>query len=234
VIETAAFSVLWGVLTNPALLLEMGRAYYESLPQPESDGLKELERELAQLRDREEMILELVKRKLMKISEGQKEIEQDIRPRVAVIREKLRMAGRVVRLPSILEAEAALREITDGPIPETYQDRRKILDRIGELRMTYLDGELEISGKVPIRTKPAESMISRGIKRHHCLDVILKERPPGLRGLLAVARHVLPNSPVHTGLKRRKQISAFFSINSNESTRRQGHVQAAQPVFSRI
>ena len=70
-IETAAFSMLWGVLTNPALLLEMGRAYYESLPRPESDSLKELERELAHLRAREEMILELVKRKLMKISEGQ-------------------------------------------------------------------------------------------------------------------------------------------------------------------
>jgi hypothetical protein len=169
-IETAAFSVLWGVLTNPALLLEMGRAYYESLPQPESDGLKELERELAQLRDREEMILELVKRRLVKTSEGQREIEQDIRPRVAVIREKLRMAGRVVRLPSLREAEASLREIVDGPMPETYEDRRKILDRIGELRMTYLDGELEIAGKVPIRTEAAESTISSGIKRHHRLD----------------------------------------------------------------
>src|SRR5215831_2726177 len=153
----------------------MGRACYESLPQPESDSLKDLERELAQLRDREEMILELVKRKLMKISEGQQEIEQDIRPRVAIIREKLRMAGRIVRLPSLREAEASLREIVDGPMPETYQDRRKILDGIGELRMTYLDGELEITGKVPIRTEAAESTISGGIKRHHGLHMILKE-----------------------------------------------------------
>ena len=45
-IETAAFRMVWEVLTNPALLLEMGRAYYESLPQPDSDGLKDLEREL--------------------------------------------------------------------------------------------------------------------------------------------------------------------------------------------
>jgi hypothetical protein len=162
-------------------------AYYESLPQAESDGLKDLERELVQPRDREEVILELLKRKLMKISEGQQEIEQDIRPRVAINPEKLRMAGRIVRLPSLWEAEASLREIVDGPMPETYQDRRKILDRIGELRMTYLDGELEIAGKVPIRTEPAESTISGG------LEVILKEGPPGLRRL---ACGLAPGSPM--------------------------------------
>jgi hypothetical protein len=47
-------AMIWGVLINPALLLEIGRAYYESLPQPDSDGLKELERELKELREREE------------------------------------------------------------------------------------------------------------------------------------------------------------------------------------
>jgi hypothetical protein len=107
--------------TNPALLLEMGRAYYESLPQPESDGLKDLERELKELREREEVVLELMKRRLVKITDGQQEIEQEIRPRIAVIREKLRAAGRlsVLRLPSLQEAQASLREITVGTIVKT-------------------------------------------------------------------------------------------------------------------
>ena len=110
-----------------------------------------------------------MKRRLVKITDGQQEIEQDIRPRIAVIREKLRAAGRVsvLRLPSLQEAQASLREITDGPMPESYQDRRNILHRIGDLRMTYLDGELEITGKVPIRTEPAESTTSNGKNWNH-------------------------------------------------------------------
>jgi Recombinase/Resolvase, N terminal domain len=196
VIETAGFTMLWGVLTQPALLLEMGQAYYASLPRPESDGVKELECELARLRDREEVVLELMKRKLMKISDGQQEIEQDIRPQVAMIREMLRMAGRIVRLPSLQEAEASLREITHGPMPERYQGRRNILDKIKELRMSYLDGELEISGKVPIRTEPAESTASDQEKCNPRLDVILQEGPPGLRRRLPTAYNVL----AHAGL----------------------------------
>ena len=189
-LETAAWAMIWGVLTNPALLLEMGKAYYDSLPQPESDGIKELERELARLRDRQEVVLELMKQKLMKIPDGKKEIEQDIRPRVAAIQDELRMAGRIVRLPSLHEAEATLREITDGPEPETYQDRRKILEGIHDLRMSYLEGELEISGKVPIRTEAAESTISGEKKWNHCLHVVVQKGPPGLGGRLVTAHQV--------------------------------------------
>jgi DNA invertase Pin-like site-specific DNA recombinase len=75
-LETAAWTMIWQVLTNPVVLLEMGQAYYDSLPQPESERMKELERELARLRDREDVVLELMKRKLVKITDGQKEIEQ--------------------------------------------------------------------------------------------------------------------------------------------------------------
>jgi hypothetical protein len=196
VLETAAWAMIWEVLTNPVLLLEMGQAYYDSLPRPESEGMKERERELARLRDREEVVLELMKRKLMKIADGQREIEQDIRPRVAMIREELRMAGRIVRLPSRQEVEATLREITDGPEPETYQDRRNILEGINELRMSYLEGELEISGKVPIRTKPMELTTSGKKNCNPCLEVVFKERPPGLGGRLVAAHKVL----AHAGL----------------------------------
>jgi len=148
----------------------MGRAYFENLPQPDSDGLKDLERELKELRGREEAIIELMKRRLVKISDGQQEIEQDIRPKLGVIREKLRMAGRMIRLPSLQEAEASLREIAEGPVPETYQDRRNILQGIQDLRMEYLDGKLEIAGKVPIRAECAESTTSKGKNRDHRQD----------------------------------------------------------------
>jgi DNA invertase Pin-like site-specific DNA recombinase len=196
VLETAAWAMIWEVLTNPVLLLEMGQAYYDRLPRPESEAIKELERELARLRDREEVVLELMKRKLMKIADGQKEIEQDVRPRVAMIREELRMAGRIVRLPGRQEVEATLREITDGPEPLTYQGRRNILEKITELRMLYLEGEVEIFGKVPISTEPVELTASGQKNCHHGLQVIVEEGPPGLGGRLAAAHQVF----AHTGL----------------------------------
>ena len=186
-IETAGFAMVWEVLTNPALLLEMGRAYFENLPQPDSDGLKDLERELKELREREEAIIELMKRRLVKILDGQQEIEQDIRPKLGVIREKLRMAGRIIRLPSLQEAEASLREIAEGPVPETYQDRRNILQGIQDLRMEYLDGKLEIAGKVPIRAECAESTTSKGKNRDHRQDV-------GLGRFLQRAHDPLPGA----------------------------------------
>ena len=40
------------------------------------------------------------------------------------------------------------------------QTVQNILEGINELRMTYLEGELEISGKVPIRTESAQSTAS--------------------------------------------------------------------------
>src|SRR5262249_52859226 len=186
-IETAAFAMVWEVLTNPTLLLEMGRAYYENLPQPDSDGLKDLETELKELRGREEAIIELMKRRLVKISDGQQEIEQDIRPKLGVIREKLRMAGRIIRLPSLQEAEASLREIAEGPVPETYEDRRNILQRIQDLRMEYLDGQLVVVGKVPIRAEYAESTTSKGKNRD-------RSQEHGLGRLLDCADHSISSA----------------------------------------
>jgi hypothetical protein len=144
-IETAAFSVLWGVLTNRSASGDGEGILRES----SSTRERRLERTGARIgatarpRRNDPGAGEADAREDLRGPE----IEQDIRPCVAVIREKLRMAERVARLPSLREAEASLREILDGPMPETYQDRRKILDRIGELRMTYLDGELEIAGR---------------------------------------------------------------------------------------
>src|SRR5215471_6865874 len=75
-----------------------------------------------------------MKRRLVKITDGQQEIEQDIRPRVAVIREKLRATGRVsvLRLPSLQEGASLATgdhrwpHARDIPGPEEYtaQDRR--------------------------------------------------------------------------------------------------------------
>jgi hypothetical protein len=79
--------LLWsGGPDEPDSASRDGEAYNENRPQPDSDGLKDLEREFKELREREEAIIELMKRRLVKISDGQQEIEQDIRPKLGVIR----------------------------------------------------------------------------------------------------------------------------------------------------
>jgi hypothetical protein len=159
----------------------------------------------------------------MKIADGQKEIEQDLRPRVAKIREELRMAGRVFRLPSLHEAEATLREITDGPEPETYQGRRNILEGINELRMTYLEGELEISGKVPIRTESAESTASGQKKCNLRLHVVVQEGSPALRWRLAMAHQILADA----GFAHIDAELEQFPVNARCSPKR---ILATQPT----
>ncbi len=52
-IETAAWSAIWSVLKDPAMLLSLGQAYIDSLPKPESDDAETLEREAARLTKRQ-------------------------------------------------------------------------------------------------------------------------------------------------------------------------------------
>ena len=53
-------------------------------------------------------------------------------------------------MPPLHAAHAALREITEGAEPETYEERRPILEGILDLRLKYANGDLEIEGKVPV------------------------------------------------------------------------------------
>ena len=49
IIENAAWSVIWSLLKDPALLLQLGRAYYEAMGKPECDSIGALEREQERL-----------------------------------------------------------------------------------------------------------------------------------------------------------------------------------------
>jgi len=69
----------------------------------------------------------------------------------------------VVSLPPLHAAQAALREITSGPEPTTYEHRRSILEGIIDLRMNYYDGDLEIRGKIPV---PDAKTVSPSTKKN--------------------------------------------------------------------
>jgi hypothetical protein len=99
----------------------------------------------------------------MPYAEGKADIRACER-RIRQIEAELAAAGRVVSLPPLRAAEAALREITTGPEPTTYERRRNILEGILDLRTTYYDGELEIEGKVPV----PDAEISTGSGQKKC------------------------------------------------------------------
>ena len=48
-IENAAWREIWRRLKNPALMLELGRAYYEAMGKPEGDSTGTLEHERERL-----------------------------------------------------------------------------------------------------------------------------------------------------------------------------------------
>ena len=71
----------------------------------------------------------------------------------------------MVSLPPLHAAEAALREITTGPEPKTYERKRDILEGILDLRLNYFDGDLEIEGKIPV---PGAADASTGSGKKKC------------------------------------------------------------------
>jgi site-specific DNA recombinase len=163
-IEAAAWNEIWKLLKNPALLLSMGQAYYDALAKPEDNSAEGLERETARLMERIKVTRQMMRDSAIGYAEGLAAIREDEK-RVRRIGEELAAAGRVVSLPPLRAAEAALREITAGSEPKTYERRRDILEGIVDLKMKYLEGNLEIEGKVPVR---ADAPASAGGGKKNC------------------------------------------------------------------
>jgi len=53
-------------------------------------------------------------------------------------------------MPPLQSTEIPLRKITAGAEPNTYEAKREILQASCYLKMHFLDGELEIEGKIPV------------------------------------------------------------------------------------
>ena len=182
ILEPAAWHEIWAVLTDPDLLLKLAESYYASLKKPESKSLATLEQERAKLQAKIKTTRRMMQDSAMPYAEGLKDIRV-AESRVNAITQELAAAGAVLELPSRRQIEAAIRELMTGPEPTTYEGRRPILEGIRELRMTYFDHALEITGKIPIRAKSTTS----GEKNWHqsfgsdpntfaCIPFILRKR----------------------------------------------------------
>jgi DNA invertase Pin-like site-specific DNA recombinase len=175
-IEPVGWTAIWELITNPRLLLAQGKAYYSK--QTARGGTAKLERKRERLRTEIEKTGRMMRKSLMDFDEGEREILAT-QKQLRQIEEELHTAGRVVFLPSERQAEAALRKIADPRNePQTFADRRSVLEAVQDLRMEYYDGELTIEGKVPMplpaaddnknNCNPGLGADSKGQREHCC------------------------------------------------------------------
>lgn len=152
-IEAAAWSAIWKTLIDPALLLDLARAYCESIEQPKDDA-RALELQLSRLNNKLQNTRAMVQDGLLDYSQGRAEI-RSLQDQIKECEIQLRAAGKILSLPPAAAIEAAVREIMDGPEPTTYEGRRGILEGILDLRMVYDSGDLTIEGKIPVAGESA-------------------------------------------------------------------------------
>ena len=183
VLEPAAWGEIWKVLTNPDLLLELAQAYVDKRQKPEAQGVANLERERVKLLGKIKTTRAMIQDSLIPYAQGKADIRA-AEARIEAIDQQRAAAGAVLELPTRHQVEAAVQEIlTAGNEPETYDERRPILEGIRELRMSYYDRTLEISGKIPVLVKSTscgQKNWDRGIdpdpNSFACIPFILKRR----------------------------------------------------------
>jgi site-specific DNA recombinase len=155
-IEQTAWSAIWQLLKDPALLLQMGRAYYEAMETPEGDSTDSLQHEHARLTRKVETIRTMLMDSLLPYEKGKSDIRA-AQERIRKIEHELANSGKVASLPPLHAAEAAARKLSEGPEPTTYERRRAVLDHVLDLRMTYYKRDLTIEGKIPVPVLAAAS-----------------------------------------------------------------------------
>jgi hypothetical protein len=149
-IEPVAFDAIWGMVTQPKRLLAQGWTFFKSREKSGS-AVTKLETESTRL-ERSIAGLQLMIDK--GAGDAAKAIESILgkQRRLAEIAGELRDAGRVVDLPTERQVEAAQRRIVDPRTKDrlTFADKRSILECVQDLRMEYYDGDLTITGAVPM------------------------------------------------------------------------------------
>jgi len=153
--DDAVFECLWPILTDADRLLKVGRKYYDSLTLPGAKGIEKLEKEARRLAEDQRRVVEMTRAHMYSVAEGKLE-QKRLQDRIAEIERELKAAGKVMTLPSKQAVEAALREIQTSEKPETYAERRPILEALMDLKVVYKGGTAVISGKVPVPVSSAQ------------------------------------------------------------------------------
>lgn len=151
-LDALVWGDIWRHLTDADVLLANARAYYDALPS--SGAARKLEAELAAVTARMERTRRMVRTGTEDEDTGTRLILEDKR-RIAEIEAELHMAGSVMTLPPAYVIESACRRIATGPEPGTFAERRPILEKLVDFKVTFGADEsgkrvVEIEGKIPV------------------------------------------------------------------------------------
>lgn len=148
-IEPVAFDAVWETITVPATFIESATAFYKAR-EVNTGVTKRLEKEAQNLQASIGGLQHM-------ISEGAGDpvkATADIlakQKRLREVQADLKEAGKVVSIPSERQAEAALRRIADPKNkPVKFEHRRSILESIQDFKAVYADGEVTITGAIPM------------------------------------------------------------------------------------
>jgi DNA invertase Pin-like site-specific DNA recombinase len=150
-IERTAWGALWDMITDPARLLRCGNAYYDAQAKGKPSGAADkLAAELKRLQTQAGNWRQMIEDGLKNYGDYREKLSANAR-RCGEIEAELHSAGRVVSMPTKVQAEAAVRLIQANE-PTTYEGRRAILEKLLDLKIVYRDqkNELVITGKVPV------------------------------------------------------------------------------------
>jgi site-specific DNA recombinase len=151
-IEDVVWSAIWRLLKDPALLLKMAEAHYKAIKPREGNSVEALQKEADRLQARIQRTQRMIRDGILEYDDGAASIKTD-KQRLDQIDGELRRVGRVIQLPTLAQAEAAVAEIVSGSEPSTFEERRHVLDGIQDLKMFCDQDFVEIHGKIPALRK---------------------------------------------------------------------------------
>jgi hypothetical protein len=147
-LEEAAWKPIWGLLTDPEELWRQGNAYNDGQRKPGESA--KAQNELTRLRRQQENIVKLIRRGRLDADEGERDLKA-LDTQIAERERRLSAFGKVIELPPEGQLEKQMAKIYDPRNePQTYQERRLVLEGLRDLRMNYYKGDLEITGSVPV------------------------------------------------------------------------------------
>lgn len=156
-VELLAWRLIWAMLTDHAILLSQAKAYFKSLPQPKSaTSLAALERELATAKRAYENIIARCDQGHGSFAEEKQKLD-GLKRQVAQLQAEISAIQPVLELPEERKLAAWLNEIYDPrDEPQTFAERRDILEGLEDLYIVNEDGMLTITGKVPVGLPAAQ------------------------------------------------------------------------------
>jgi DNA invertase Pin-like site-specific DNA recombinase len=177
-LEAAAWSALWALLRDPARIRKLAEAKIR-VTAKQAPNQHDPIRELANARVLETRLQQMIEKGIYDLETGHRKITA-LRKKMATLVMEAQALHRIVNIAPVSDIERACRAFADGPEPEGYDARRLVLEGIMDLRLSIKDGDVKITGRIPIpaaEVAPATTPKKNCSHSLACSGVISREWP---------------------------------------------------------